>query len=63
MKIKRTYKSHPGKPCIYPKFAWLYAAKDGGPILKGEVRWWHINGWLIHDKNGHKTVSFRRHWS
>lgn len=64
MKIKTTFKSHsPMRPCMYPGFVWLYAEKGGGPVLKGEASWGKISGFLFHNKQGHYTVSFRRHWS
>lgn len=62
--VRTRLKTHsPSVPCIYPKFAWLYAEKGGGPVLKGSLAFWKINGFLYHNNKGHYTVTFRRHWS
>lgn len=39
---------------LVPHFCWLYAEKDGGPVLVGQTKWakwngvqWHVGTWQV----------------
>lgn len=53
---------HRSRYAIYPRLAWNYARPNGGPVLKTEKSWRHINGVLFRVGQSTTWVTFRRFW-